>query len=195
MKKFAFALTLVGVAVLTAYAPDYSQFNQPLTKDQEILHALDRLTFGPRPGDVEVVKKLGLKKWIDVQLHPERIAENPDLAAHLAPLDSLTMSQSQLVRKYPSPQVVQAMVNGKMAMPRDPETRAAVELQEERRQAKQNAKAGAPADPDQATALEKLQKLLTRDQIRTLRNGTPEQKKALLQSLPPDTRDEVLTTI
>ena len=53
------------------------QFQQPLTSDEKILQALNRLTFGPRPGDVEAVKAMGLKKWIDRQLHPERIAENP----------------------------------------------------------------------------------------------------------------------
>ncbi len=199
MKTLALAVTVVGVAILTvyipAYTPDYSQFNQPLTKDQEILHALDRLTFGPRPGDVEAVKKLGLKKWIDQQLHPERIAENPEVAAHLAPLDSLSMSRSQMVQKYPSAQVVQAMMSGKMAMSMDPDTRAAVELQEKRRQAKQDAKAGTPPDGDQATALENLQKLLTREQIQTLRNGTPEARAALLQSLTPETRDQVLATL
>jgi hypothetical protein len=81
MKKFGIALTLAGVAVLAAYSvTDYSQFEKPLSKDQEVLHALTRLTFGPRPGDVEAVRKMGLKKWIDQQLHPERIAENPELA-------------------------------------------------------------------------------------------------------------------
>jgi uncharacterized protein (DUF1800 family) len=194
MKKFAIALTLVGVAILTAYAPDYSQFNQPLAKDQEILHALDRLTFGPRPRDIEAVKKIGLKKWIDQQLHPDRIDENPELAAHLAPLDSLRMSQSQLVEKYPTAQAVQAIMAGRLPMPKDPDTRAAVELQARRRQAKQNGKAGLPppADGDQASTIETLQKLLDRDQIRTLRNGTPEEKQGLLQSLPQDTRDQVL---
>ena len=56
-------------------------FQEKLSKDEQVLHALDRLTFGPRPGDVEVVKKMGVKKWIDLQLHPERIAENPALEA------------------------------------------------------------------------------------------------------------------
>ena len=64
--------------------PDYSRFEKPLSKDQAILHALDRLTFGPRPGDVAAVKKMGLEKWIDLQLLPERIAENPDLEKRLA---------------------------------------------------------------------------------------------------------------
>ena len=67
--KFGFAIALAAAVVLAAYSTDYTQFSQPLSKDQEILHALNRLTFGPRPGDVEAVRKMGLKKWIDLQLH------------------------------------------------------------------------------------------------------------------------------
>ena len=42
------------------------------SRDEElrIVHTLNRLSFGPRPGDVEKVRKLGLEKWIDLQLHP-----------------------------------------------------------------------------------------------------------------------------
>ncbi|HLH43906.1 MAG TPA: DUF1800 domain-containing protein [Bryobacteraceae bacterium] len=58
---------------------DYGQFEKKLSKDQAILHALDRLTFGPKPGDVAAVKKMGLEAWIDLQLHPEKIPENPEL--------------------------------------------------------------------------------------------------------------------
>ena len=52
-------------------------FQKKLGGNDQILHALDRLTFGPRPGDVERLKKIGLKKWVDQQLHPEQIKENP----------------------------------------------------------------------------------------------------------------------
>ena len=41
--------------------------------DQRILHALDRLTFGPRPGELEEVKAIGLDAWITQQLHPATI--------------------------------------------------------------------------------------------------------------------------
>ncbi len=84
------ALALLCVAALvpggtlkTKPHVDYRAFEKKLTKDRQIVHALNRLTFGPRPGDVEAVKKLGLKRWIDWQLHPDRIAENPDLDRHL----------------------------------------------------------------------------------------------------------------
>src|ERR1700730_17906598 len=60
-------------------------FHTKLDKNKQILHALDRLTFGPRPGDVERVRKLGVKKWIDQQLHPDRIAESTYLEARLQP--------------------------------------------------------------------------------------------------------------
>ena len=41
--------------------------------DERIFHALDRLTFGPRPGEVEEVKAIGLDAWIAQQLHPASI--------------------------------------------------------------------------------------------------------------------------
>jgi uncharacterized protein (DUF1800 family) len=70
------------------YVAKYSQFDKKLTGDREILHALNRLGFGPRPGDLEAVKKMGLSKWIDLQLHPDRIPENPALTELVEPLMS-----------------------------------------------------------------------------------------------------------
>jgi uncharacterized protein (DUF1800 family) len=76
-------------------------FDQKLPKDRQILHALNRLTFGPRPGDVEEVRKLGVEAWIDLQLHPERIPENPVLEAKLKPLASLNMDPGAILKEYP----------------------------------------------------------------------------------------------
>src|SRR5258708_11546199 len=70
--------------------PDYSLFQKKLSKDRQAVHALDRLTFGPRPGDVEAVQKAGLKKWIDLQLHPDRIKDNPALAQRLPTVQEAT---------------------------------------------------------------------------------------------------------
>jgi hypothetical protein len=66
------------VLILAAYA-DTASFTKQISGDDRILQALNRLTFGPRPGDAEQVKAMGLKKWIDLQLHPDRIPENPVL--------------------------------------------------------------------------------------------------------------------
>ena len=106
--KFGFGIMVAAAAVLAAYnGTDYRQFEKRLGKDQGILHVLNRLTFGPRPGDVEAVRKMGLKKWIDQQLHPERIAENPELAERLRPLKSLPMSPAEVATNYPPRVVVQ----------------------------------------------------------------------------------------
>ncbi|MEI9971737.1 MAG: DUF1800 family protein [Ignavibacteriota bacterium] len=80
------------------------RFDTKLTPDQQILQALNRLTFGPRPGDVEEVRKVGLDKWIEMQLHPDQIPENPELDAKLKPLDSLHMTPGEIYQEYYQPQ-------------------------------------------------------------------------------------------
>src|SRR5262252_9443045 len=44
-----------------------------LSADEAILHALNRLAYGPRPGDIERVRQTGLAKWIEQQLNPNSI--------------------------------------------------------------------------------------------------------------------------
>src|SRR5271165_425289 len=88
-----------------------------MTDDQKALHALNRLTFGPRPGDLEQVKQMGVDRWIEQQLAPETIPENPVLLAKLEPLDTLQMDTAAMLRKYPSPQMVKLMIDGKMPLP------------------------------------------------------------------------------
>ena len=109
-----------------------------LSAEEQVIHALNRLTFGPRPGDVEAVRKMGVKKWIDLQLHPERIAENPELAQRLAPLESLRPSQADTERTYPNPQMIRAIAAWRQLMTNYPVTRAAVELVVQRFIAKKN---------------------------------------------------------
>jgi uncharacterized protein (DUF1800 family) len=91
---------LAGLAA-AALALGANAFRTKLPAARKIDHALNRLTFGPRPGDADRVRGLGLQKWIDLQLHPERIPENPDLEARLAPLDTLAMTAAEMARKYP----------------------------------------------------------------------------------------------
>ena len=63
------------------------------------------MTFGPRPGDVEEVRRLGVEKWIDLQLHPDRIPENPVLEAKLKPLETLRMEPGQIIKEF-APNIV-----------------------------------------------------------------------------------------
>jgi uncharacterized protein (DUF1800 family) len=74
-----------------------------LTEDEAIIHVLNRLAYGSRPGDIERVRKMGLEKWIQLQLHPENIDDSA-VAARLAEYSTSQMSVSQLIDEYPTPQ-------------------------------------------------------------------------------------------
>ncbi len=73
-----------------------------LSDDDAIVHALNRLGYGPKPGDVDYVKQVGLAKWIDQQLHPETLNDSP-LDARLQKFPTLTMSSQQLEEQFPQP--------------------------------------------------------------------------------------------
>src|SRR5258708_15846552 len=73
-----------------------------LSTDEAILHALNRLGYGPRPGDLERVRQIGLAKWIDQQLNPNSIDDKP-LTAPLENFPTLTMSTSPPLEGYPHP--------------------------------------------------------------------------------------------
>jgi len=79
-----------------------SSSDAKLTERQRALHALNRLAFGARPGDVDRVMQIGVDQWIDQQLHPESIPDR-DVDARLAQYDTLKMTDSQIVAKYYMP--------------------------------------------------------------------------------------------
>ena len=75
-----------------------------LTEDEAIQHALNRLAFGPSPGDLDRVKEIGLQKWIDQQLHPQSIDDSaPDEQLNRFP--TLKMSSAKLLDEFPEPQL------------------------------------------------------------------------------------------
>jgi uncharacterized protein (DUF1800 family) len=98
------ALVQVAALVLSGFfsAPADTKPAAKLTADKQIIHLLNRITFGPRPGDVERVKRIGVEKYIDQQLHPERIDDSA-VEARLAQFDSLHMSIAEILEKYPQP--------------------------------------------------------------------------------------------
>jgi uncharacterized protein (DUF1800 family) len=167
-----------------------------ITPDQQILHAINRLTFGARPGDVEMVKQIGVEKFIDIQLHPEQITENPVLAAKLAPLDTLTLTRAQIEQKYPSPQDVKAMVDGRLPFPADPETRLMIRRLEARFRNKQDAGgADSNVETPAAVTVEQASARMTPEQRQAFRRGTPEEKIALLETLPENEQYDLLEAI
>jgi uncharacterized protein (DUF1800 family) len=102
-------------------------------------HALQRLTFGPRSGDVERVTAMGVDKWIDLQLHPEKI-DDSSLDARLAPFRTLHMDTREMVENFPPQPVIKAVMEGRQPMPSDPVKRAVYQAQIERLQEKQERK-------------------------------------------------------
>ena len=196
----SFFLTLTGVSAKeTAGAKQQAKlFQKKLSKDQQITHALGRLTFGPRPGDIARVKKMGLKKWIDQQLHPERIAENPDLEAKLQPLESLRMTSMEAVEHYPPPQMIRAIAAGRQALPDDPLLRASIQRMIARyRVRKEVGGANAPAfDPNEEMQPAKtLEEVLDASEIRTLRAGNADKKREFLEALPADRLEDLLIAL
>jgi uncharacterized protein (DUF1800 family) len=114
------------------------------------LHALNRLTFGPRPGDVQRVMAIGVDHWIDLQLHPERIDDGA-LNSRLQPFRTLRMNPKELAENFPDGQEINQVRNGKRPMPSDAALRMVYQVQIERQQEKKErkqeaARSSAPVD-------------------------------------------------
>jgi uncharacterized protein (DUF1800 family) len=104
------ALSIAGALALSAIMPVVADTKSKaagssLTADQKIIHLLNRIGYGPRPGDVARVKQMGIDKYIDLQLHPERI-DDPTIEPKLANYPSLKMSLTEIQEKYPPPQLL-----------------------------------------------------------------------------------------
>ncbi|MGA9355030.1 MAG: DUF1800 domain-containing protein [Terriglobales bacterium] len=140
-------ISLIVAAVLVAGIGS-TQFalgkkkNQPGGMDEQkrALHALNRLTFGPRPGDAERVSQLGVDKWIDLQLHPEKI-DDAALDSRLASFRTLRMDTHEIVENFPNNEIIKQVAEGKAPMPTDPVRRAVYEAQVEKYEDKQDRKA------------------------------------------------------
>src|SRR5438309_4313657 len=70
-----------------------------LPADQQIIQALNRLTFGARPGDAQKVRAIGLDNWIDQQLHPGKINDDA-LNLFASRYSALNQDQNDLLRQY-----------------------------------------------------------------------------------------------
>ncbi|MFN2455931.1 MAG: DUF1800 domain-containing protein [Pyrinomonadaceae bacterium] len=96
----ALAFNMFGGA-LAAYAQNVRGTSR-LSDDRRVLHVLNRLGFGARPGDVERVRAMGVDRYIEQQLHPEQIADAA-AEAKLGNLPTLKMTIAELYAKYPQP--------------------------------------------------------------------------------------------
>ena len=121
---FVAALAISATALATSDTASLKAQPRSGTDDQAITHLLNRTGWGPRPGDVDTVRAMGIARYLDQQLHPERI---PDAAmpGRLAGLATVGLSSRQILDNYERPQI------------------------EARRQRKADAQAGEPGSADQ----------------------------------------------
>jgi uncharacterized protein (DUF1800 family) len=94
--------TLLVGALAFGVGAQQPQKAQRLSEDQRILHVLNRLGFGARPGDVERVRGIGLERYIEQQLYPEKITDAV-ADTKVKNLPALQLSTPELFAKYPQP--------------------------------------------------------------------------------------------
>ena len=129
--KRVYALLLVAMLSTSMAAAKKPPKVARLTEQQKALHALNRLTFGPRPGDVERVMKLGVNAWIEQQLQPQSIADKA-LETRLAPYRTARMKPPELLRAFPPQPMIQAIADGRRPQPTEPSERLVFLVQQAR---------------------------------------------------------------
>jgi uncharacterized protein (DUF1800 family) len=193
-----------------------AQATGQMDERKRALHALNRLAFGPRPGDVERVTAMGVDKWIDQQMHFQKLDDSA-LEARLAPFRTLRMDTRQIVENFPPPQLIKAIAEGKRPRPSGSEKRAVYEAQlaryEDKKEQKQNTakadpaaessgKPGKMSDEELARRREErlyadlkaddLPDLPPDERMKTIFKMSPEEQRALGAALKGERRDEFM---
>ncbi len=97
-----FALVSATTMCLAASLTAVTQDSEGRADTASIIHVLNRMGFGPRPGDVERVRRIGLDTYIEQQLQPETIADEVT-AGRLGALETLHLSTRELSETYFEP--------------------------------------------------------------------------------------------
>src|SRR5450759_892606 len=122
-RRNSVVLVLLVLALLPTSAPaaGSSKKSMPvgtLTERERALHLLNRLTFGPRPGDVDKVMSMGVERWIEQQLQPDSIPD-AGVDARLAAFRTIRMSPKDMANAFPPQGVINLVAQGKAPMPAD----------------------------------------------------------------------------
>ena len=119
--RFVAAITLtlaIAAQSIVPVAAQKSAKSRSLTEEQRIVHVLNRLGFGARPGDVERVKALGLDNYINQQLNPEKIADTV-AENKVKDLAVLNMTTAELYEKFPQPGQLLRQLQARGMLPAD----------------------------------------------------------------------------
>jgi hypothetical protein len=169
-----------------------------LTDEQRALHALNRLTFGPRPGDLQKVMDMDVNDWIEQQLHPEEISDSV-LDGKLGLFRTLKMSTRDMVQTFPNNNLVKAAAEGKIPLPTDPMKRSIYEVQisilAERQKQDQLARDGKAPDADTKARIDKQNQDAVAMQADGILALPKEKRMEAILAMPPDERRLFVTNI
>jgi uncharacterized protein (DUF1800 family) len=117
----ATAAPLIAGVVLMAPASTVPHARPAALDDAAIVHVLDRAGFGARAVDVPRVRELGLDRYLDEQLHPERLSD-AEVSARLAGFETLALDSSAIAQRYYEPLLRERRAGRKddTAKPADP---------------------------------------------------------------------------
>ncbi|MET0624424.1 MAG: DUF1800 domain-containing protein [Pyrinomonadaceae bacterium] len=116
-----------------------------MTEEQRVVHVLNRLGFGARPGDVERVRRLGVEAYVEQQLNPSKVDDSA-AEARLRGFPTLGMSNSELLAKYPQPGQLLRRLERAGELP--PELASLVRPRQQAQQPQQPAAAGQMNAPE-----------------------------------------------
>src|SRR6185436_5981651 len=117
MRKIVAFLLLILLTQPIVFAQKHPK-PKSLTEEQRIIHVLNRLGFGARPGDVDRVKAMGLDNYINQQLNPEKIADTV-AENKVRDLSVLNMQTAELYEKYPQPGQLLRQLQARGMLPAD----------------------------------------------------------------------------
>ena len=98
--------------------PKRPERQAPLTQQERVLHVLNRFTFGPRPGEVEQVEKMGAQVWFMQQLQPEKVDDSA-FEQRMREYPALRLSQDELMKRFPSQQMIRMADRRDIPIPRE----------------------------------------------------------------------------
>jgi len=167
-----------------------SQATTPLSSDEKILHVLNRFTYGPRPGDLERVRALGLNAWFQQQFNPQSIKDDA-LEARLESYPAMRLPLAKLMEDYPTNGMIRATMNGRTGIPGGEAEKAIYNDQMDRQKAKKKGGDQARSDdfaPLPEDQLESILRLPPDKRFSALCKMRPAQLRDLRQSLNADQR-------
>ena len=171
-----------------------------IPRDERLLLILDRFTYGPRPGDLQRMRALGLQAWFDQQLNPSTIDDSA-LDARLAAYPAMQLPLDKLMELYPTNQQIRASLDHRVGIPGGDAAHAIYHDQQERYKDRKADKAQKTADPNAPKPPPPIVELpkspaeilaLPPDQrFKALCHLTLPQLRELRRTLPADQRDQL----